>query len=55
MCINYANERLQQHVNRHLLKLEQEVSISNGNRLEIACHVDALIYSRDVYYESSSL
>ncbi|KAK4342033.1 hypothetical protein RND71_037849 [Anisodus tanguticus] len=23
-CINYANERLQQHVNRHLLKLEQE-------------------------------
>lgn len=27
-CINYANERLRQHVNRHLLKLEQEVSIS---------------------------
>ncbi|KAM6553591.1 hypothetical protein CsatB_014353 [Cannabis sativa] len=24
MCINYANERLQQHLNRHLLKLEQE-------------------------------
>lgn len=24
MCINYANERLQQHCNRHLLKLEQE-------------------------------
>lgn len=24
MCINYANERLQQHFNRHLLKLEQE-------------------------------
>ncbi|KAK4369123.1 hypothetical protein RND71_012915 [Anisodus tanguticus] len=23
-CINYANERLQQHVNRHLLKFEQE-------------------------------
>ncbi|XP_062018442.1 myosin-2 isoform X1 [Rosa rugosa] len=24
MCTNYANERLQQHFNRHLLKLEQE-------------------------------
>ncbi|XP_056168340.1 uncharacterized protein LOC130138388 isoform X3 [Syzygium oleosum] len=29
-CISYANERLQQHFNRHLLKLEQEVSISHG-------------------------
>ena len=26
-CINYANERVQQHLNRHLFKLEQEVNI----------------------------
>ncbi|KAH6784148.1 myosin 2 [Perilla frutescens var. hirtella] len=27
VCINYANERLQQHCNRHLVKLEQEYEL----------------------------
>ncbi|MED6168755.1 hypothetical protein PIB30_014444 [Stylosanthes scabra] len=33
-CINYANERLQQHFNRHLFKLEQEVNGVDWTKVE---------------------
>ncbi|KAH7652934.1 Non-specific serine/threonine protein kinase protein [Dioscorea alata] len=45
LCVNYANERLQQHFNRHLFKLEQEEYIQDGidwTNLSFADNTDCL-------------
>ncbi|KAG1338425.1 Myosin-1 [Cocos nucifera] len=55
-CINYANERLQQHFNRHLFKLEQEEYIQDGidwTKVEFVDNTECLNLFEKVLYETN--
>ncbi|KAL5993399.1 Myosin-1 [Asimina triloba] len=55
-CINYANERLQQHFNRHLFKLEQEEYIQDGidwAKVDFEDNQDCLNLFEKVTYDTS--
>ncbi|WVZ26980.1 hypothetical protein V8G54_000011 (mitochondrion) [Vigna mungo] len=55
-CINYANERLQQHFNRHLFKLEQEEYIQDGidwAKVEFEDNQDCLNLFEKVTYDTT--
>ncbi|CAM0956704.1 unnamed protein product [Alopecurus aequalis] len=55
-CINYANERLQQHFNRHLFKLEQEEYVEDGidwAKVEFEDNQDCLNLFEKLFYSLS--
>ncbi|XP_065019481.1 myosin-1-like isoform X4 [Musa acuminata AAA Group] len=55
-CINYANEQLQQHFNRHLFKLEQEEYAQDGidwAKVEFLDNANCLNLLEKVLYDSS--
>ncbi|CAN1239218.1 VIII-2 [Linum grandiflorum] len=55
-CINYANERLQQHFNRHLLKLEQEEYEEDGidwTKVDFEDNQDCLDLFEKVVYDTN--